>query len=66
NEDVSTAVLSHMGAATGAAAAGTLIFRAFTLILGTFIGLAVLFLCRRRFRMQPGWRLLAAEVSAQG
>ncbi len=64
NEDVSTAVLSHMGATSGSAAAGTLIFRAFTLAFGTLIGVTVLLLCRQRFQGLParrGERLLALE-----
>ncbi|MHB8620121.1 MAG: lysylphosphatidylglycerol synthase transmembrane domain-containing protein [Chloroflexota bacterium] len=54
NEDVSTAVLSHMGLAAGPAAAATLIFRLVTLLLGTALGWAVLLSCRRRFKMHDG------------
>jgi len=53
NEDVSTAVLSHMGLDPGVGAAGVLIFRATSLVLGTALGWAALLCCRGRFKVQP-------------
>lgn len=53
NEDVSTAVLSHMGLAAGPAAVAVIIFRAVSLLLGTAIGWAALLIFRRRFKVSP-------------
>jgi uncharacterized membrane protein YbhN (UPF0104 family) len=58
-EDTATAVLTHIGVGAGPAAAGTLIYRAATLILGTLLGWAVLLMFRRRFNMH---RLSVAGV----
>lgn len=66
NEDASTAVLGHMGLAAGPAAAATLIFRAFTLLLGTLLGWGVLLLCRRRFKMHSGLANLLVASSKAG
>lgn len=62
NEDVSTAVLSHMGMAAGAAAAAVLIFRAVTLLLGTIVGWVALFAYRRRFQVKPSLSGMVAAV----
>ncbi|MGH2364501.1 MAG: lysylphosphatidylglycerol synthase transmembrane domain-containing protein [Chloroflexota bacterium] len=66
NEDIGTAVLSHMGVAAGPAAAGMLIFRAVTLIGGTLVGLAVLLLLKRHLRGGLSFSLggLRAEAAA--
>jgi uncharacterized membrane protein YbhN (UPF0104 family) len=66
NEDASTAVLGHLGLAAGPAAAATLIFRAITLLLGTFLGWGVLLLCRRRFNMHDGIKRMFALMAEAG
>src|SRR5581483_8291930 len=63
NEDASTAMLGHLGLAAGPAAAATIIFRALTLVLGTSVGIGVLLLCRRRFKMQTSLATVLASRS---
>jgi uncharacterized membrane protein YbhN (UPF0104 family) len=62
NEDVSTLVLNHLGLAAGAAAAATLLFRAINLIVNTGVGWVVLLLARRRLKVHPTMKGLAAAV----
>ena len=62
NEDVSTLVLSHLGLAAGPAAAATLLFRASNLIVNTGVGWIVLLLARRRLKVRPSMKGLAAAV----
>lgn len=62
NEDVSTLVLGHMGLATSAAVAATLLFRCVNLLLGTAIGWGVLLLARRRLKIHPSMHGLAKAV----
>jgi uncharacterized membrane protein YbhN (UPF0104 family) len=62
NEDVSTLVLSHLGAAAGAAAAATLLFRAINLIVNTGVGWIVLVLARERLKVHPSMAGLAQAV----
>jgi uncharacterized membrane protein YbhN (UPF0104 family) len=62
NEDVSTLVLSHLSLAAGSAAAATLLFRAINLIVNTGVGWLVLLLARRRLKVHPTMKGLAAAV----
>lgn len=62
NEDVSTLVLGHLGVATGAAAAATLLFRVVNLLMGTTVGWIVLVLARRRLQIHPTMDGLAKAV----
>jgi uncharacterized protein (TIRG00374 family) len=62
NEAVSTLVLSHLGAAAGAAAAATLLFRVTSLIVGTAVGWIVLLLARERLKIHPSMTGLVQAV----
>lgn len=62
NEDVSTLVLNHMGLTASVAAAGTLLFRAANLVMGTAVGWIVLALCSSRLRVHPSFDGIARAV----
>ena len=62
NEAVSTLVLSHLGAAAGAAAAATLLFRVTSLIVGTGVGWIVLVLASERLKVHPSMAGLVQAV----
>ena len=62
NEAVSTLVLSRLGAAAGAAAAATLLFRVTSLIVGTGVGWIVLLLARERLKVHPSMTGLVQAV----
>jgi uncharacterized membrane protein YbhN (UPF0104 family) len=61
NEAVSMLVLSHLGAAAGAAAAATLLFRVTSLIVGTGVGWIVL-LASKRLTVHPSMAGLVQAV----
>jgi uncharacterized protein (TIRG00374 family) len=62
NEDISTLLLTRMHVAPGPAGVATLFFRAETLVLGTAVGWLVLFVFRRRFRIDPSLKGLVEAV----
>jgi uncharacterized protein (TIRG00374 family) len=62
NEDISTLMLTRLGMAAGPAGAATLFFRVVTLVLGTGVGWLVLFVFRRRFRVDPSLKGLVEAV----
>jgi hypothetical protein len=59
---VSTLVLHRLGVAAGLAAAGTLLFRAVTLLVNVLAGWAVLLLARRRLKIHPSPSGIAMAV----